>query len=81
LKWTEKELLQAAQTIKEYCHSTCCIRCIFGNNEETRKIKGAKETYTIVTKPVRCKLQDRYGKPHPRCWDLDAVQIKENTLF
>lgn len=77
---TDKELLEAAKKIRDYCRGTCCVRCIFGNNQETRKIKGAKETYTIITKPVRCKLQDNYGKPYPRCWDLDAVEIDE-ALF
>ena len=80
MKYTEKELLECAQKIKDYCHNTCCARCIFGNNEETRKIKGKKEKYTVVIKPVRCKLQDNYGKPNPRCWELNTVKIDE-TLF
>lgn len=32
MKYTEKELLECAQKIKDYCHNTCCARCIFGNN-------------------------------------------------
>lgn len=77
---TDKELLECAKKIKEYCHSTCCVRCIFGSNQETETIKGKKETYTIVKKMARCKLQDNYGKPYPMCWDLDAVKIDE-ALF
>ena len=80
MKWTEKELLESAQKIKDYCHMIkhtipknegdfYCDKCIFAEKSD------------IVRKEPRCLLQDNYGKPNPWLWPLDKVQIDEETLF
>lgn len=86
MKYTEKELLECAKKIKEYCNimhynpdykgGYTCDYCIFSR----KSIKYGEGKNAIFDPPVCC-LQDDYGRQSPWFWKLDEVKINEETLF
>ena len=92
MKYTEKELLECAEKLKEYCSMIhfnnpdykggySCDYCIFCEKSEKHSYQRANgQIVTETSKEPHCFLSDKYGRRDPRFWELDTVKIDE-TLF